>query len=226
MKRFFLGSICVVAASVAAISGDSVSAAGADGPDPGSQQFYTGRVTQILQNNCTGCHDETAKGGLRLDSYAGIKKGGDDGVVIVPGDPDTSMLIQAIRRDGDLKMPPKHALDPTDVADLVAWVKAGAVGSDPAPAAGATAAPDNSAPAAMAPSGQASAKTATMQTDADLFENKVRPILVNSCGDCHSDSASGGFRLDSKAAFEKGGAHGAEIVPGDPDHSRLIQAVE
>jgi mono/diheme cytochrome c family protein len=212
------------------IPGHTVSAAGADTPDPGSQQFYTTRITPILQNNCIGCHSDPAKGGLHLDSYAGIKKGGDDGVVIVPGDPDTSMLIQAIRREGDLKMPPKHELDPSAVADLVAWVKAGAVGSDPAPAAGASAMPQSEAAPASgsaAPAVQgAPVKTALMQTDADLFENKVRPILVNSCSDCHSDSASGGLRLDSKAGFEKGGAHGAEVVPGDPDHSRLIQAVE
>jgi hypothetical protein len=62
--------------------------------------------------------------------------------------------------------------------------------------------------------------------DADFFENKVRPILANSCYDCHSDSPSGGFRLDSKAAFEKGGAHGQEVVAGDPDKSRLIAAVQ
>jgi mono/diheme cytochrome c family protein len=237
MKRFlFLGSVCAVAASVAVIPGDTVSASGPAAPDPGSQQFYTSRVTAILKTNCVDCHSDPAKGGLHLDSYAGIKKGGEDGPVIVPGDPDTSMLIQAIRREGDLKMPPKHALDPADVADLVAWVKAGAVGSDPAPeaaspAAQAAAAPvDQAAPAAAmsaAPApGGAAPKAVAQPLDADFFENKVRPILVSSCGDCHSDSASGGLRLDSKAGFEKGGAHGAEVIPGDPDHSRLILAVE
>jgi mono/diheme cytochrome c family protein len=235
MKRFlFLGSICVVAASVAVIPGDTVAASGPAAPDPASQQFYSTRVTQILQTNCVDCHSDPAKAGLRLDSYSALKKGGDDGAVVVPGDPDTSMLIQAIRRDGDLKMPPKHALDPAAVADLVAWVKAGAVGSDPAPSAAtaaATAAPSAaSGPAASGTAAAASesptAKKPTMAMDADLFENKVRPILVNSCGDCHSDSASGGLRLDSKAGFEKGGMHGAEVVPGDPSHSRLILAVE
>ncbi len=234
MKRLLLiGGACAVVASVAAIPGDIVSASGAPASDPGSQQFYATRVTDILQNSCVDCHDETAKGGLRLDSYAGIRKGGDDGAVIVPGDPDASMLIQAIRRTGDLKMPPKHPLDPAAVADLEAWVKAGAVGADPTPAV-APSAPDASAPqasSAPASAAQDSIKTAPLpaaspSVDADFFENKVRPILANSCYDCHSDSASGGLRLDSKDAFEKGGAHGAEVVPGDPDHSRLIQAIE
>jgi mono/diheme cytochrome c family protein len=211
------------------IPGNAVSASGGPPVDPGSQQFYSTRVTGILQSNCTDCHDATAKGGLRLDSYAGIRKGGEDGAVIVPGDPDASMLIKAIRREGDLKMPPRRALDPAAVADLEAWVKAGAVGSDPAPAAAPPAASSMQAVSGAAPaaaSSSAAVKTASLPVDADFFENKVRPILANSCYDCHDDTAKGGLRLDSKAAFEKGGAHGAEVVPGDPEKSRLIQAVE
>src|SRR5438477_13130336 len=77
-----------------AASGESAAPA----PNPGSPQFYNTRVMGILEDNCLACHDETAKGGLRLDSYAWIRKGGKDGPVIVSGDPDASMLIQAIRR--------------------------------------------------------------------------------------------------------------------------------
>jgi mono/diheme cytochrome c family protein len=178
-------------------------------------------VTDILSNNCLACHDESAKGGLRLDSYTGIMKGGADGAVIVPGDPAASMLIQAIRRSGDLKMPPKRPLGDAEVADLEAWVKAGAVGADLASpqAAMAPAAPTN--PSASGPG----SPTLPVKVDADFFENSVRPIFANSCYGCHDDTAKGGLRLDSKAAFEKGGEHGPVVVPGDPDKSRLIQAV-
>ncbi|HUB53132.1 MAG TPA: PSD1 and planctomycete cytochrome C domain-containing protein [Terracidiphilus sp.] len=210
--------------------GNTVIASG-PAPDPGSQQFYSTRVVDILQNNCLDCHDETAKGGLRLDSYAGIRKGGADGAVIVPGDPEASMLVQAIRRQGDLKMPPKNVLDPAAVADLVAWVKAGAVGADPAPAGSTSSSPaPSSAPqvsATGAPSAAASSQAVPVAViDADFFENKVRPIFANSCYDCHDGTAKGGFRLDTREGFEKGGKSGAEIVPGNPDKSRLIQAVE
>lgn len=229
-----LGSACAVSAGAMLMGNSAVSASSS--PAPESPEFYSTRVSTILKNNCMDCHDDTAKGGLRLDSYTGIKQGGDDGPVLVPGDPEASMLIQAIRRNGDLKMPPKRALKDDEIADLVAWVKAGAVGSDaasgatPASAASTTAAaaPIADKPAASAsvpaPVTAAPAAIAAAQ-DADFFENKVRPILANSCYDCHSDSASGGLRLDSKTAFEKGGAHGALIVPGDPDKSLLIQAV-
>ncbi len=233
MKQILvLASACAAALGVAMLPAANVVASGSD-PDPGSQQFYATRVTQILKNNCLDCHDQTAKGGLRLDSYAAIQKGGDDGAILVPGNPDASVLIQAIRRTGDLKMPPRKPLAPADIADLEAWVKAGAVGSDPSPEAAppspqptAEAAPQTAPEKPAPPSTADPVKDVAMPLDADYFENKVRPILANSCYECHSDSASGGLRIDSKEAFEKGGAHGPELVPGDPNNSRLIQAVQ
>jgi mono/diheme cytochrome c family protein len=255
MKQLFLlaSSCAVVAGAVMATSG-KVTASGDDSA-AGSPQFYSTRVTDIFEDNCLSCHDETAKGGLRLDSYASIRKGGKDGEVIVPGDPDKSLLIQAIRRSGERKMPPKHPLKAEEVADLVAWVKAGAVGADPAPAAGSQAsapAPEPAAPehvaqgeskpattpetnpdakpamrsASAVPSAPAAAlKTAFLSPDQDFFENKVRPIFANNCYECHDDTAKGGLRVDSKAAFEKGGGRGVAVVPGDPDKSLLILAV-
>ena len=242
-NRFvYFSSACLAVIGIASAVSGTVSAASRNDdpkPDPASKQFYTTRVTDILTNNCLDCHDETAKGNLRLDSYASILKGGESGPAIVPGDPDKSLLIQAVRRSSDLKMPPKRPLDPAAVADLVAWVKAGAKGEDPAPAAPSQSA--QSAPSAMpatAPATQnlnpgaptefkqvvvASAHAAS--ADADYFENKVRPILANSCYDCHDETAKGGLRVDQKAAFFKGGKHGALIVPGDPDKSLLIIAV-
>src|SRR5580692_6888278 len=150
MRQFLaLGSTCMVLTCVAIFAGTNVSAFD-ESTDPATQDFYAKRVTAILQANCLKCHDETARGGLQLDSYSLIRKGGQDGQVIVPGDPDASLLIQAIRRTGDLKMPPKYALKDTEVAVLEAWVKAGAVGSDdiptPAPESASTQAQSNSSP--------------------------------------------------------------------------------
>jgi mono/diheme cytochrome c family protein len=214
-------SACAATLGVAIVITGRV-AASADAPPPSSPRFYATRVTDILNDNCLSCHDETAKGGLRLDSYAAIMKGGADGAVIVPGDPAASMLIKAIRRTDDLKMPPRKPLGPTEVADLEAWVKAGAVGADAAMSQ--TAAP-SAAPTASS-STNANSPAIPARLDADYFENKVRPILANSCYDCHDDTAKGGLRLDSKAAFEKGGKHGKVVVAGEPDKSLLIQAVQ
>jgi hypothetical protein len=65
-------------------------------------------------------------GGLRLDSRAALMKGGDNGPVVKPGEPEKSLLVEAIRRTGELKMPPKKPLAPEMVEALTIWVNRGA----------------------------------------------------------------------------------------------------
>lgn len=64
--------------------------------------------------------------------------------------------------------------------------------------------------------------------DVRFFEQHIRPLLVESCLDCHSSEteSSGNLTLDSKAAWEAGGTLGPTIVPGDPDASLLVRALE
>jgi len=91
-------------------------------------EFFETKVRPVLANNCYACHTGSALGGLRLDSRDAILKGGGRGAAMVPGDPDKSLLITAIRQtDENLKMPQGGKLKPEEVEDLVAWVKAGAV---------------------------------------------------------------------------------------------------
>src|SRR5579885_1014765 len=59
----------------------------------------------------------------------------------------------------------------------------------------------------------------------EFFELKVRPVLANKCYGCHTDSKSGGLQLDSREHVLKGGNDGPAIIPGDPDHSLLIQVL-
>jgi hypothetical protein len=63
--------------------------------------------------------------------------------------------------------------------------------------------------------------------EAEFFEKKVRPVLVENCFKCHADKVKvkGGLRLDSRAALLKGGDNGPALVPGSPEKSRLIEAV-
>ena len=61
----------------------------------------------------------------------------------------------------------------------------------------------------------------------DFFEAKIRPLLVGTCFRCHGDQKTGGeLRIDSREALVKGGETGAAIVPGKPEESLLIAAVE
>ena len=90
--------------------------------------FFETRIRPLFVEQCQKCHGEKKQeNGLRLDSKAGWQKGGDHGTAIMPGDPQRSLLVKAIRRlDKDLQMPPKHALTPDQIAALEQWVKMGA----------------------------------------------------------------------------------------------------
>ncbi|MBC7815661.1 MAG: DUF1549 domain-containing protein, partial [Planctomycetaceae bacterium] len=100
-------------------------------PSAEAVEFFEKKIRPILVTHCSECHSRESKkqqGGLLLDSRDGWMRGGDSGAVIVPGDPDKSLLILAVRQtDKDLRMPPKQKLSETQIADLEAWVKKGAV---------------------------------------------------------------------------------------------------
>lgn len=93
-------------------------------------QFFESKIRPVLVESCYKCHSsesERVKGGLLLDSREGLLKGGDSGPAIVPGDPEKSRLIVALRyKDEQLQMPPKEHLSPEVVANFEAWVSAGA----------------------------------------------------------------------------------------------------
>src|SRR5262245_49413741 len=98
-------------------------------PPADSADYFETKVRPILANNCYSCHSNSALSGLRLDSLDAMKRGGKRGAAIVPGDPENSLMIQALRQtaaDG-LKMPMGNRLKDSDVDILAAWIKAGAV---------------------------------------------------------------------------------------------------
>ena len=89
-------------------------------------RFFETQVRPVLVENCTGCHGASkVKAGLRLDSRAAILTGGDSGEAIVAGDPEQSLLVEAIRYEG-LEMPPKGKLPARQVEALTRWVQMGA----------------------------------------------------------------------------------------------------
>jgi cytochrome c553 len=94
-----------------------------------SPDFFETKIRPVLAASCYPCHTQSALGGLRLDSREAMLRGGGRGPAIAPGDPETSWLVRAVRQsDPGLKMPaggPK--LSDSQIDDLSAWVKAGAV---------------------------------------------------------------------------------------------------
>src|SRR5438874_10014007 len=80
-------------------------------PDPAGIEFFEKKVRPVLVEHCYQCHSQSSKklkGGLRLDSRAAMLRGGDSGPAVVPGRPDQSRLIDAVRyQNVELQMPPK-----------------------------------------------------------------------------------------------------------------------
>jgi hypothetical protein len=95
--------------------------------DEDGDLFFERRVRPILVERCVACHGERKQeGGLRLDSRNSALAGGDAGAVIEPGRPAESVLVDAIRREGPIAMPPKEALSESEIAVLVEWIRRGA----------------------------------------------------------------------------------------------------
>ena len=98
--------------------------------DEAGIRFFEEKIRPVLVEHCYSCHSADAKkfkGGLRLDSKATLLKGGETGPALIPGKPNESLLIKAIRyTHEELKMPPKEKLPAPVIADLERWVAMGA----------------------------------------------------------------------------------------------------
>ena len=98
--------------------------------DSAKIEFFEKKVRPALVKHCYECHSaksEKVKGGLLLDTKLGIRKGGEIGPAVVPGDLKKSLLVEAIHwNNEDLQMPPKKKLPDATVKVLEAWVRMGA----------------------------------------------------------------------------------------------------
>ncbi len=118
-------------------------ALGAESLSAEDAEFFESKVRPMLAEHCFKCHsakENKTKGGLAMDSRELMLKGGDTGPALVPGQPDKSLLVRAVRHETpELAMPPKDPQIPQEkVAVLVEWVRRGAPDprtGGPAPAA-------------------------------------------------------------------------------------------
>ena len=99
-----------------------------DKPSAEAIALFKSQIRPLLAARCLKCHgDAPGKGGLLLSSQSGLSAGGDSGPVIVPGKPDESLLISAVRyQNAQLRMPPDGKLADEDIARLERWVQEGA----------------------------------------------------------------------------------------------------
>jgi hypothetical protein len=92
--------------------------------------FFEKKIRPVLVEHCVRCHSDqgkSPKGGLRVDTRAGLRKGGDSGPALVPGKPQQSLLLKALRySDESLRMPPRGKLPDAVVRDFERWIALGA----------------------------------------------------------------------------------------------------
>jgi len=92
-------------------------------------EFFEKKIRPVLVEHCYECHAVGAKkirGGLLLDSRETSRTGGDSGPAVVPGKPDESLLLSALRHDA-FEMPPDRKLPTTVIRDFESWIRNGAV---------------------------------------------------------------------------------------------------
>lgn len=181
--RFF---VFFVAISAGGLLPESLCAANPPAPlSPDQIEFFETNIRPILVESCYPCHSEAkgkSKGSLTLDTRDALLKGGATGPALIAGDPDKSLLIQAVRyTDEDLQMPPLKdgqggKLSSEKIAALEQWIRLGA----PDPRTG----PVTPATLDMARARQHWAfqplSTAAQKSAGNLIDDLVRPKLTGA----------------------------------------------
>lgn len=98
-----------------------------DKPTAEQIEFVRNKVIPILESRCYECHgsQETVEAELQVNSRKALLKGGETGPAIEPGEPDRSLIIQAVRYES-FQMPPRSKMPDEEIEILVKWIKDGA----------------------------------------------------------------------------------------------------
>jgi len=99
----------------------------ADLPDPAGIEYFEKHIRPVLVKQCYSCHSGSvrARGGLRLDTKQGLLTGGESGASVVPGNPEESLLVQALKYQGH-QMPPAGKLPDEVISRFEDWIQRGA----------------------------------------------------------------------------------------------------
>ena len=119
--------VAEVAEGAEGAGGGALVALADEGLSPGARLFVD-KVRPVLERSCFSCHTDDERGGLRLDSRERMLQGGGRGPAIIPGNPEQSLIIAALRHvDDDLQMPRNaDPLSEAEIQGLIDWIQAGA----------------------------------------------------------------------------------------------------
>ena len=103
IARIFLTAISVWLTAISVLADDKA-------------DFFELRIRPVLAKNCFSCHLSSRMGGLSMESRDTLLNGGQSGPALVPGDPENSLIAQAVRyTHPKLRMPPSGKLTETEI---------------------------------------------------------------------------------------------------------------
>ncbi len=181
---------------------------------------FSKQVAPILAKNCLGCHDDTARGRLRLDTFAGMRQGGMSGPLLVPGNAQRSLLMAKLVFPGPQRMPKgRGPLAPNDLKTIATWISQGAKYDQQDPNL------------LLTDLGKEKPKKKPMikvakpdGTETVSFKKDIAPMFVKFCYRCHSgNNPDSGFSVETFEKILIGGDSGEVLVPGSLEESRLFR---
>lgn len=176
-------------------------------------------VAPILNSKCGNCHgNNNPRGGLKINTFAGMEKGGQSGALLVIGDPDKSLIIQRLKADDNTRMPQNGTLTAKEIETISTWITQGAKfgGKDKNALL--------SAVISEARGANAEKVVVNRPTGGETvsFKDDIAPFFVNICMRCHQgNDPRGGLSMETFEKLMQGGNSGRVVVPGDTKASRL-----
>ncbi len=181
---------------------------------------FSKQVAPILAKNCLGCHDDTARGRLRLDTFAGMRQGGMTGQLLAPGNAQRSLLMAKLVLPGQQRMPRgRGPLAQNDLKIIADWINQGARYDQQDPSIMLTNLGKDK------PMKKPEIKVAKPDgTETVSFQKDIAPMFVKFCFRCHSgNNPDSGFSVETFENILIGGDSGEVLIPGNLEESRLFR---
>lgn len=126
-EKSWLTAILLAITGLLGVPAHAAAPTSQDLPSNEAIQFFETKIRPLLADHCYECHGaDSQESELRVDTLQGMLKGGLAGPSLIPGKPDGSLLVTAVRyHDNDLRMPPDEKLSDPQIADLVNWIEIG-----------------------------------------------------------------------------------------------------
>lgn len=178
------------------------------------------QIAPILNGKCVNCHGgQRTSARLKLDTYAGMKQGGRTGVLLVPGNPNNSLIIHKLLAPDNQRMPRNGAPLPRDQIELIAkWIIEG----------GRFDGENQNAPIGSSTKKKKARVKVVKATgnESVSFMKDVAPWMLDFCLRCHSGAnPASEFSIVTFEDILRGGESGSVITPGKPEESRIWDLV-